>query len=263
MYSAAVTPIVPAMHHRALRATLYEVTLMFGNRARIGYTVPLSAVEIFPYEFYRMVPAGVTLVVSTCQSSLNDDREETYAESLGVARQMAEAGVSIIVLGGASPGAAFGAAKLQTAADDIEKEFGIQVTSALAAQIHGLKQLGARRLAVVTPFAADGRGDWDRLTSDGFEVVGVGGAGYTYADFGRCPTDAPAGVARQLVREHPEADTIFFPAAHWPAASNVETLEQETGKNVVSSAQAIVWEALRRCGVGDSIPGFGRLLRDH
>ena len=77
---------------------------MFGYRARIGYTVPLSAVEVFPYEFYQMVPEGVSLMVATCQSSLDDRGEQTYAESEAVARQMAQAGVSIIVIGGASPG---------------------------------------------------------------------------------------------------------------------------------------------------------------
>jgi len=236
---------------------------MFGYRARIGYTVPLSAVEIFPYEFYQMAPEGVSLMVSTCQSALDDSREDTYAESEAVARQMAQAGVNIVVIGGASPGHAYGAGRIGTAAQEIEKEYGIPVTSALEAQLHALRELGAKRLGVVTPFTATGRGEWDRLTNDGFEVVGVGGAGYTYADFGRCPTDAPAQVARKVVAEHPEADTIFFPAAHWPAASNVEAVEQELGRNVVSSAQAIVWEALRRCQISDAIQGYGRLLREH
>jgi maleate isomerase len=70
-------------------------------------------------------------------------------------------------------------------------------------------------------------------------------------------------LARELAREHPEADTIFFPAAHWPAAANVETLEQELGKTVISSAQAILWHALRKCGVNDRIEGYGRLFREH
>jgi maleate cis-trans isomerase len=236
---------------------------VFGYRARIGYTVPLSAVEIFPYEFYRMAPEGVSLMVSTCQSARDDSREETYLESEAVARQMAEAGVSVVVLGGASPGHAFGADRMRRFLKEIEDEYGIPTTSALEAQLHALREMGAHRLAVVTPFSADGRGEWDRLTGEGFEVVGVGGAGYTYADFGRCPTDAPAVVARKLAAEHPEADTIFFPAAHWPAASNIETLEQELGRTVVSSAQAILWEALRRCQITDPIQGYGRLLREH
>jgi maleate isomerase len=235
---------------------------MFGYRARIGYTVPLTAVEVFPYEFYRMVPDGVTLMIATSPPGV-DDREQTYSANEKVARDMAQAGVNVIVIGGASPGYAFGAKRLQESMRAIEQEFGIPVTNALEAQLHALREVGARRLGVVTPFAANGEGGWERLAGDGMEVVGVAGAGYSYPDFGRCPTDAPAEVARRLAAEHPEADTIFFPAAHWPAASNVETLEQELGRNVVSSAQAIVWEALRRCGIDDTIQGYGRLLREH
>ena len=38
---------------------------MYGHRARIGYTSPPLTTEVFPYEFYRIVPDGVTLVVTT------------------------------------------------------------------------------------------------------------------------------------------------------------------------------------------------------
>ena len=33
----------------------------YGYRARIGYTSPPLTSEIFPYEFYRLAPDGVTL----------------------------------------------------------------------------------------------------------------------------------------------------------------------------------------------------------
>src|SRR5204862_7573746 len=74
---------------------------VFGYRARIGYTVPLTAVEVFPYEFYRMVPEGVTLMVATSPPGV-EDREQTYTANEAVARDMAQAGVNVIVIGGAS-----------------------------------------------------------------------------------------------------------------------------------------------------------------
>ncbi|HEY7248120.1 MAG TPA: hypothetical protein VH678_30015 [Xanthobacteraceae bacterium] len=37
---------------------------IYGWRVRIGYTSPPLATEVFPYEFYQMVPAGVTLVLT-------------------------------------------------------------------------------------------------------------------------------------------------------------------------------------------------------
>jgi hypothetical protein len=35
-------------------------TRMYGHRARIGYTSPPLTTEVFPYEFYKIVPEGVT-----------------------------------------------------------------------------------------------------------------------------------------------------------------------------------------------------------
>jgi maleate cis-trans isomerase len=39
-------------------------------------------------------------------------------------------------------------------------------------------------------------------------------------------------------------------------------LEREFGVSCMSAHQAIVWDALRRCGVQDRIEGFGRLFRE-
>jgi maleate cis-trans isomerase len=53
-----------------------------------------------------------------------------------------------------------------------------------------------------------------------------------------------------------------LPSPHWPTAGAIEPLEREFGVNVMSAQQAIVWDALRRCGVNDRIEGFGRLFRE-
>jgi hypothetical protein len=38
---------------------------VYGSRARIGYTSPPLVTEVFPYEFYKMAPPGVTLALTT------------------------------------------------------------------------------------------------------------------------------------------------------------------------------------------------------
>src|SRR3954467_3121497 len=78
---------------------------MYGLRARIGYTAPPIFTETFPFEFYRMAPPGVTLCLTTL-SFLNGTKEEyqqSFDMSLLAAESMAKAGVSLVVLGGATP----------------------------------------------------------------------------------------------------------------------------------------------------------------
>ena len=80
----------------ATRANIY------GHRARIGYTSPPLTTEIFPYEFYKIVPAGVTLVITTLAIVVRSkgEVEASYDISMKAAREMAAAGVDIVVLGG-------------------------------------------------------------------------------------------------------------------------------------------------------------------
>lgn len=60
----------------------------------------------------------------------------------------------------------------------------------------------------------------------------------------------------------PQVDTLYFPGPHRAVIDQVDSLEQELGVNVVTAGQAIFWEALRRSGIEEPIPGFGRLFRE-
>src|SRR5947208_17191688 len=94
----------------------------YGHRARIGYTSPPLTTEIFPYEFYQMVPAGVTLVVTTLAIVVRSKGEvdQSYDISMKAAREMAAAGVDIVVLGGVPINLSRGAANAQQMIADLE-----------------------------------------------------------------------------------------------------------------------------------------------
>ena len=53
------------------------------------------------------------------------------------------------------------------------------------------------------------------------------------------------------------------PAATGPSMSVVERLERELGKPVLANNAVSLWAGLRLLKRGDSIPGYGALLRDH
>ena len=54
-----------------------------------------------------------------------------------------------------------------------------------------------------------------------------------------------------------------MPGGNWPSMSIVERLEREVGKPVLANNAVSLWAGLRLLKTGDSIPGYGRLLRDH
>ena len=120
---------------------------MYGHRARIGYTSPPLTTEIFPYEFYKIVPAGVTLVVTSLAIVVRskDEVDQSYDVSMRAAREMAAAGCDIVCLGGVPINLSRGAANAEQMIVDLEQELGVKVSSSTAAQARAAKMLGCRR----------------------------------------------------------------------------------------------------------------------
>jgi len=74
----------------------------------------------------------------------------------------------------------------------------------------------------------------------------------------KSPTEKAYKLALETVV--PEADGIFMPCTTFRTIDVIERLEKETGKPVITSNQASVWECLRLLKIDDPIPGFGKLL---
>jgi len=238
---------------------------IYGHRARIGYTSPPLTTEIFPYEFYKIVPAGVTLVITTLAIVVRSkgEVEQSYDISMKAAREMAAAGVDIVVLGGVPINLSKGHANAERMIIDLEAELKVKVSTSAAAQARAAKALGCKKVVVAQPYELS---ETERIASYGAhfgcEVLGATGWGSAFNQIGRIPRHAALDMGRKLMREHPDADSILLPSPHWPTADAIDALEREFGVNVMAAHQAIVWDALRRCGVNDRIAGFGRLFRE-
>jgi len=240
-------------------------TKQLGHRARIGYTSPPLTAEVFPYEFYKIVPDGVTLVITTLAvTELNQaELDQSHAISLKAARAMAAAGVDIVVFGGVPINLRSGAGDGARMVATLETELGVKVSTSAWCQEKAAHTLQCRKVIVVHPYDASQHARQSGYAVKfGCEVVAVGGVGATLPMFGSVPRDAACELARKLIRQHPEADSILFPSPHWPATEAIEPLEREFGVNVVTAGQAAIWDALRRVGVHDRIEGYGRLLRE-
>ena len=241
-------------------------TRPYGYRARIGYTSPPLTTEVFPYEFYQIVPKGVSLVVTSLAIVVRSKEEldNSYEISLRAAREMRDAGVDLVCLGGVPINIHKGYRNAEELVSGMEAELGVKVSSSATAQTSAGKKLGVKKAVLAHPYAET---DTKRI-SDSYEtllnceVVGRAAWGSPFNRIGAIPQHAPLEMIRRLMKENPTADTVLFPSPHWPTAHALDILEQEFGVNVLGAHQAIVWDALRRCGIDDRIEGFGRLFRD-
>ena len=243
----------------------FERARMYGHRARIGYTSPPLTTEVFPYEFYKIAPEGVTLVVTSLAIVVRskDEIDQSYDISMRAAREMAAAGCDLVMLGGVPINLSRGKANAEEMIRELEAELGVKVSTSASAQAKAAKLLGSKKCVVAHPYAET---DTDRIASYsehfGCEVLGAKAWGAPFNQIGRIPRDGALILGRELMRAHPQADTIMFPSPHWPTIEAIDALESEFGVSVMTALQVIVWDALRRVGIDDKIKGFGRLLSE-
>ncbi|MEV7938321.1 Asp/Glu racemase [Kitasatospora sp. NPDC088264] len=134
------------------------------------------------------------------------------------------------------------------------------VTSA-GALVTGLHTLGAKKVALVTPYLRPlARTVVDYLAHEGIEVLDY--AALEIPDnldvAAHDPARLPA-IARRLA--HAEADAVVLSACvQLPSLSAVEEAEQQLGKPVVSAAICTAHQLLRALGLPAVAPGAGHLL---
>ena len=235
-------------------------------RARIGYTSVAYVTEIFPKVFYDIVPDGVLLQFLTQQviSHENRNMKRIHDDAKAAAASFARAGADMVILGGVPTNLSRGRRALDETLRSISEEIGVPVSSSATAQSNALATLGAKRVGVVHPSNTERDGKHaDQLRDDEFEAMGVKAAGTSPEDYNRIPPASALYLGRSLLKERPEIDTLLYSCPHWMVTHAIEPLEQEFGVNVVTSLQAICWEGMRKCGILDSIEGYGKLLREH
>jgi maleate cis-trans isomerase len=234
----------------------------YGHRARIGYTSPPLTSEIFPYEFYKIAPDGVTLLLTTLDvwDHTSAELQDSHRRTLRAAKAMGQAGADLIILGGGPVLGAKGADKVGDLVKAAEDAAGVPVTTVLTAYAEALRRVTAKKVVSVEVGHA---GLNDMLERAGFQVLGkqAVGPGKPMVDSTRVPSDLSLATGRELVKQHPDADTLWVAWPHRATVDRIEAMEQELGVNVVSATQAIVWHGLRRCKINDAIQGYGRLLR--
>jgi maleate cis-trans isomerase len=239
---------------------------MYGHRARIGYTSPPLTSEVFPYEFYKTMPDGVTLVITTLAITVRtpEEIEQSYDITMKAMREMAASQVDVIMLGGVPITTSKGFSSAAELVRAMEQELGVPITTSAIAKDKAIRATGAKKLVMAHPYEdKDSARIGGYNTEYGCEVLGSLAWGSPFRQIGRIPRDGALKLGRELMRRHPDADTIMFPSPHWPVIEAIEPLEREFGVTVLSSIQYILWEALRRAGIEDKIAGRGRLLRDH
>jgi len=136
-------------------------------------------------------------------------------------------------------------------------------TSLISGVIRALRQLGARRIAIATPYLDEiNRRETAYLEAAGFEVVSLCGLNLEKdSDMVRVAPDYIAEFA--LAQDRSDADAIFVSCGALRTLDVIGEIEARAGKPAVCSNQAMIWDCLRLAGIDDRFDGYGRLLTDY
>jgi len=140
----------------------------------------------------------------------------------------------------------------------LQRDTGIPFITAFGSVLAALAHLGVTRVALGTPYGADPTAQGKAsLEAHGIEVVSVGrleNVNNIYEE----TAERAHGLARRI--DVPQAQAVFLSGVGMPTIATLAKMERDLGKPAVSAAAAMMWNALRVAGVGDPVPGFGRLL---
>jgi maleate isomerase len=238
---------------------------MYGWRGRIG-SIAATPTDIFPYEFYKIVPAGFTIMQTTLSIHVMNAKELAagFEATERVAIALAREGADVIILGAAPTLYDQGPGTDKLISERIAKATGVPTVSNQTAMMDGLRVFGCRKVLIVSPFIEENNQKLKRyLEGSDFEVVGARGMGFlANAEINRVSPEEAYRFIKTSGQAFREAEGIIVPCANWPTSLIACQVERDLGIPVITSNLAKIWAALRVLEIKEPILSFGRLLAE-
>ena len=234
------------------------------HRARIGLIV-LASDHTIEHEWRRMLDIdGVAVYHSRIANSptINPETLKAMEAGLTAATDVILPGVPLdVVAYGCTSGA------MVIGEDKVAERIraarpGIAVTTPITGALAAMRALGARRIALLTPYI-------DRINQMMRGYIEERGVGVpVMGSFNNENDNEVACIAPDSLRDaavelaqEKSVDAVFVACTSLRLAAVVEEIEQRSGKPALSSNHAMAWHALRLAGYREPVPGFGRLFR--
>lgn len=233
-----------------------------GWRARIGLIVPSVNTVLEPL-YYQIAPPGVSFHTARMlmpPRMTKESIEEMDRHTLRAAQEVASARVDVIAHCCTASSIVKGPEHDRAVLAEIEQETGIPTTTAMDAIIRALHVFGARRIAVASPYPheIDERevAFFAECGIDVLNIVSLGiSGGVELAD------PAPDEIYRFARSAYvPGTEALFISCLNFRSHDAIAALEDDLGVPVVTSPQAVLWNALRLAGLRARVEGYGRLL---
>ena len=234
------------------------------HRAKIGYVL-LATEQTIQDDVMKLRPEGVGIHFT--RAAIPDS---ITSESLGAQIDLLAGCASTLLPDGSLDVICYActSGSLVMGEDRVHAELNkgapkAKATSLIRGVIRALKQIGAKKIVVATPYLDEiNAKEVIYLEDAGFEVLSISGLNLEKdSDMVRVTPDFIAEFARSIDR--PDADAVFISCGALRSLGVIQQIETALGKPVIASNQAMIWDTLRLAGIDDRIEGYGELLLRH
>lgn len=237
-------------------------------KARVGWIHPRVNSDVEVYDFYRVAPEDVLLVITHLEV-VDSSRKEEVDASLAVLERAVErltmAGVDFIMKNGSPVHLRYGNEGHRKIVERMRAVAKVPVTTGAQALADSLRELSARRILMVSSWRRESTDLLSNLRNfleaEGIEIAAVEGIGHQLQSFEKNKL-APREIFTAVVdafKRHDDVDAVYIQSGTMATVGMMDELEKKLGKPVVSSNAANIWGSFKPLGIGVGA-GYGRLL---
>lgn len=236
---------------------------MYGWKARIGLISPMPG-ENIEHAFHIYSPPGVSFSSMKMVfpgptpeglAILTDQLEENAAKYKGK-------GLDLLVFGCTAGSFIKGAGWDRECIKTMERASGTPALTTSTAVLEALAALGAKKTAVLTPYPdATNMAEKEFMEQNGFPITAIEGMDMSrFQNINFYLADYNFLYSHSKKMDRKGADVFFLSCTALDTLGLVKDLEEDLGVPVITSHQATLWAALRRCGVRTKQPELGTLF---
>lgn len=241
--------------------------LAFSEAVRLGF-IELSTSIAMSAEVPGALAPGVKALMTRLRlpggevSATALDRMVSSDRLEQASSELADGGARVVAFACTTGSLLHGVGFDRELAERMERASGVRATTTASALLAALSALGARTVAVATPYNDELNSREARfLEAHGFAVGSMRGLGIeSDPDIAHVPYARTRELALQAAAEAPDADVVFLSCTNLPTLALLDELEEELGNPVISSVAVTVWHSLALAGIRPGAGGAGSLL---
>ena len=238
------------------------------GRARFAILVPFTNTNLEP-DMMLLRPKGVSLHFSRLGGyDANEIPDENQMHALGTAdldqplQLIMGINPDVIIYGCTSATLTHGPAFDRDFAAQIKAKSGAATITAAGALVHALQTLNVQRIGFASPYVpAINDMAIDFLTEAGVETVQRSEIDEPLDNLGQGALDPDRVFELARAADHPQAEAIVLSCTDMRSVEVIARLEATLGKPVISSNQAMMFQAMQLAGIGEALSGYGQLLQ--